>query len=127
MDDSKINFLYKILPTSHELPPSPEIPLQLTPLDKKDGFIHLSNSIQAKQTAARFFGDEDEIIILKIPYNQSGIKENVKWEVPPGILGEHFPHLYGDLLAKHVNIVKIKKNLKVGNERFEWPEGWLEM
>ena len=127
MDDSKINYLYKILPTSYELPLSSEIPFQLTPLDKKDGFIHLSNSIQVMQTAIRFFENEDEIIVLKIPYNQNGIKENVKWEAPPGTF-EYFPHLYGDLLAKYiVNIVKVKNLKKFGNEGFEWPEGWLEM
>jgi uncharacterized protein (DUF952 family) len=128
MHDSKINFLYKILLTSHEIPPlsSLEIPIPLTSLDKKDGFIHLSNSTQVIQTAIRFFGDEDEILVMKIPYNQNGIKENVKWEAPPG-LEERFPHLYGDLLIKYiVDIVQVKSSKKSGSEGFEWPEGWLE-
>ncbi|RGB32428.1 hypothetical protein C1646_219677 [Rhizophagus diaphanus] len=128
MYDFKVNFLYKILLTSHELPPlsSLEIPIPLTPLDKKDGFIHLSNSTQVIQTAVRFFGNEDEILVLKISYNQNGIKENVKWEAPPE-LEERFPHLYGDLLIKHIiDIVQVKRLKKGGDKGFEWPEGWLE-
>ncbi|CAG8605782.1 1140_t:CDS:1 [Funneliformis mosseae] len=131
MDDSKINYLYKILPSSHVLPPlsSSETPITLTILDKKDGFIHLSNSIQVLQTAIKFFGNEDEILVLKIPYKK-GIKENIRWEFPPGTVQEYFPHLYGDLLRKYViNIVKVKNLRQDDNtiEGFEWPEGWLEM
>ncbi|CAI2173529.1 983_t:CDS:1 [Funneliformis geosporum] len=122
MDDSRINYLYKILPTSHVLPPlsSSETPITLTSLDKKDGFIHLSNSIQVLRTAIIFFGNEDEILILKIPYNHKGIKENINWEVSPGTIQEYFLHLYGDLLIKYVkNIVKVKNLKKVDNNIIE--------
>ncbi|GET04463.1 DUF952 domain-containing protein [Rhizophagus clarus] len=105
----------------------PEIPIPQTTLDKKDGFIHLSNSAQVIQTASRFFDTEDEILVLKISHYQNGIKENIKWETPPG-LEERFPHFYGDLLVKHiVDIVRVKNLKKGGSEGFEWPEGWLEV
>ena len=57
-------YLYKILDQQPE-DPLPET-LPETELDKKDGFIHLSNAEQTPLTAKRFFNDFDELWILRL-------------------------------------------------------------
>ncbi len=58
-------YLYKILDFPPPDPLSAELPL--SPLDAKDGFIHLSTAAQTPATASRFFTDYDTLHILRIP------------------------------------------------------------
>ena len=57
-------YVYKIL---SEEPPNP-LPhaLPLTPLDRQDGFIHLSVGWQVPQTTALFFGSYTAIWLLRV-------------------------------------------------------------
>lgn len=57
-------YVYKIL---SEEPPNP-LPhtLPLTPLDRQDGFIHLSAGWRAPQTTALFFGSYTTIWLLRV-------------------------------------------------------------
>ncbi|CAJ0754722.1 8925_t:CDS:2 [Entrophospora sp. SA101] len=77
---NNVNYLYKILSTKHELPPSISSPtpslisslsnytLPLTQLDIDDGFIHLSTARQVLTVANLFFKNEKEITLkLKKP------------------------------------------------------------
>ena len=86
-------YVYKILP---EPPPSP-LPdaLPLSPLDAKDGFIHLSTAEQVPKTAGRFFSNKCTLCLLKIPLKQ--IEQYVKWEE-----GESgcFAHVYDHGLGR---------------------------
>lgn len=62
-----------------------------TPLDVRDGFIHLSTAAQVRDTAGRHFaGAEDLVLVAMSPDSL-----DVRWEASRG--GDLFPHLYGAL------------------------------
>ncbi|KJA30062.1 hypothetical protein HYPSUDRAFT_32125 [Hypholoma sublateritium FD-334 SS-4] len=94
-------YIYKIVPSS--APPSSPLPdaLPVSDLDKADNFIHLSTALQVPETLKRFFGNVEQVYILRITYSQ--VESKVKWEdsrgTGPGGVGEPdtFPHLYNDL------------------------------
>lgn len=65
----------------------------LPPLDEKDGFVHLSTAKQLPGTLSRFFGEEDEVVLLKMDYRRLSSWKDVRWEGTSS--GEAFPHLYG--------------------------------
>jgi len=98
-------YLYKIF--SGEVPPSVPIPLELplSPLDAKDGFVHLSTAKQTPITAAQFFAGESSIVIGKIPLNRLNA-DHVKWEVEgsPGCA-----HLYNGPKLGRAELVEIMK------------------
>ena len=82
-------YVYKIL---SDAPPSP-IPavLPLSELDRKDGFIHLSNASQVPITASLFFTSSTELGLLKIDTRKTlEAGGSYKWAKElPGC-----PHLY---------------------------------
>jgi len=94
-------YIYKIVPSSFP-PPSP-LPdaLPVSDLDNADNFIHLSTALQVPGTLKRFFGNVEQVYILRIHYSQ--VESKIKWEdskgTAPGSVGEPdvFPHLYNDL------------------------------
>ena len=69
----------------------------LTQLDRDDGFVHLSASRQLAGTLARFFAEEDHLILIQVDESQLGSK--LVWEAPYPNDGRGgiFPHYYGDL------------------------------
>ncbi|KAG6880446.1 hypothetical protein C0992_000048 [Termitomyces sp. T32_za158] len=131
--------VYKIVPSDLIVFPLPER-LPLSPLDEKDGFIHLSTAKQLLGTLSRFFANETSIYILRIKYET--IEPCVRWEnsskgngepgtnpeglqdsvdvhvfVEPGVIGDNnvFPHLYngGRLGREEIeNVVTIEKESK---------------
>lgn len=62
-----------------------------SPVDTRDGFIHLSTAAQARDTAARHFGGETDLLLVTVATD--GL--DVRWEPSRG--GDLFPHLYGEL------------------------------
>jgi uncharacterized protein (DUF952 family) len=64
-----------------------------SPDDIRDGFIHFSSAEQLRGTLEKYFGNEDEIIIVS--FDAQGFGDDLKWEVSRG--GMKFPHLYVDL------------------------------
>lgn len=62
------------------------------PVDLSDGFIHLSSADQVRETAARHFAGESDLVLAAI--EADGL-EGLKWEPSRG--GTLFPHLYRDL------------------------------
>jgi uncharacterized protein (DUF952 family) len=73
-----------------------------SPLDIKDGFIHLSKKIQVRPVIDRYFQELFPLIILKIS-NQL-ILEKLKWELSPSI-NQKFPHLYEALSLEDIDTV----------------------
>lgn len=74
-------FVYKIL---SEEPPNP-LPhtLPLTPLDRQDGFIHLSAGWQVPQTTALFFGSFRTIWLLRVDTEVArGEQARLEWGDP---------------------------------------------
>ena len=60
-----------------------------------DGFIHLSTRAQFVDTANRFYGDLDELVLLTIDPDR--LTDPVRFEPPMPGADELFPHLYGPL------------------------------
>ena len=63
------------------------------PIDIADGFIHFSTASQARETAARHFAGQTELLLIAIDGARLG--EALKYEVSRG--GALFPHLYAPL------------------------------
>lgn len=64
-----------------------------SPDDERDGFIHCSSREQVGATAARFFPDEPNLVVVAI--DERALGDVVRWENASN--GELFPHLYGSL------------------------------
>jgi uncharacterized protein (DUF952 family) len=64
-----------------------------SPVDLKDGYIHLSAAAQAQETARLHFAGRGDLILLRLEARRMG--DALKWEPSRG--GALFPHLYGAL------------------------------
>ena len=71
-------------------------------LDRRDGFIHFSTAEQARETAAKHFAGERDLLLLYVDTTKLG--DDLKWEPSRG--GALFPHLYGDLALAAVTKVE---------------------
>jgi len=68
------------------------------PVDLADGYIHFSAAEQVRETAAKHFAGQSDLMLLWIESEALGDK--LKWEPSRG--GALFPHLYDVLDLKHV-------------------------
>lgn len=66
--------------------------------DVRDGFIHFSTAAQTRETAARHFAGQDDLLLLRVEAVLLG--DRLKWEPSRG--GALFPHLYGELALNAV-------------------------
>ena len=66
-------------------------------LDKKSGYIHLSEKKQLEKTIKIYFLNK-KVVILKIDIER--LKKKPLWEISRG--GEKFPHLYDRLTLESV-------------------------
>lgn len=71
-------------------------------IDLADGFIHLSTASQVRETAAKHFAGQDDLVLVAIEEAQLGSALN--YEISRG--GQPFPHLYGPLSLDAVEWVK---------------------
>jgi len=72
------------------------------PIDIVDGFIHFSTAAQARETAARHFAGQTNLLLIAIDATKLG--DALKYEVSRG--GALFPHLYATLGLDAVRWVK---------------------
>ncbi|EAV44674.1 hypothetical protein SIAM614_07338 [Roseibium aggregatum IAM 12614] len=63
------------------------------PVDLQDGFIHFSAEDQVRETAAKHFAGQQELLLAAFDADSFGDK--LKWETSRG--GALFPHLYAPL------------------------------
>ncbi|MEN3930138.1 DUF952 domain-containing protein [Microvirga sp. W0021] len=63
------------------------------PIDLQDGFIHFSTASQARETAAKHFSGETDLLLIAI--DESRLSEQLRYE--PARNGDLFPHLYEPL------------------------------
>ncbi|KAI9465408.1 hypothetical protein BJY52DRAFT_1113508 [Lactarius psammicola] len=87
--DTFPRYVYKIL---SEEPPDP-LPhtLSLTPLDRQDGFIHLSSGWRVPQTAGLYFGPITTIWLLRVDTDVARAENaRFKWGDPGCV------HMYAD-------------------------------
>lgn len=86
------------------------------PVDHRDGFIHFSDAGQVKETAARHFRGESDLLLIAVDTEKLGAA--LKWEVSRG--GAFFPHLYAPLDMAAVVWVQ---DLPLGDDGFHvFPE-----
>ena len=62
-------------------------------LDLADGFIHFSSAPQAAETARRYFGGQENLVLVAV--EADGLGAALRWEPSRG--GDLFPHLYAPL------------------------------
>jgi uncharacterized protein (DUF952 family) len=63
------------------------------PVDLADGYIHFSTGEQARETAARHFAGQGDLVLVAVDTDRLG--EALRWEPSRG--GALFPHLYAPL------------------------------
>lgn len=71
-------------------------------IDLTDGYIHFSTAEQARETAARHFAGQDDLLLIAIDVSRLG--DALKYEPSRG--GALFPHLYAPLDLKAVRWAK---------------------
>ncbi len=72
----------------------------------RDGFVHLSTTLQVQLPANRLFAGRDDIVLLHLDGTRLGAE--VRWEPgdPSDPASMLFPHLYGPLPAAAVTAVR---------------------
>jgi uncharacterized protein (DUF952 family) len=68
------------------------------PMDKADGFIHLSTASQLTETVDRHFSGQRGLVIAAI--DLAALGDGVRWELSRN--GQLFPHVYGRLVPQSV-------------------------
>jgi uncharacterized protein (DUF952 family) len=63
------------------------------PVDHADGFMHFSTAAQARETAAKHFAGQDDLLIVAVDAEKLGAA--LRYEASRG--GALFPHLYAPL------------------------------
>jgi uncharacterized protein (DUF952 family) len=63
------------------------------PIDLSDGFIHFSTGDQLRETAARHFARQDDLVLIAV--DDAHLGPDLVYEVSRG--GDLFPHLYAPL------------------------------
>lgn len=62
-------------------------------VDLADGFIHFSTAAQLRETAAKHFAGQDDLLLITV----DGAKLGAALQYEPSRGGDLFPHLYGPL------------------------------
>ena len=71
-------------------------------IDLEDGYIHFSTAAQARETAARHFAGQGDLVLVVIAAEALG--DSLRWEPSRG--GDLFPHLYSPLRLDAVRWVR---------------------
>jgi uncharacterized protein (DUF952 family) len=71
------------------------------PVDVADGFIHFSAAHQVRETAARHFAGQADLVLVAVDADALGAA--LIWEVSRG--GDRFPHLFAPLPMSAVRSV----------------------
>lgn len=69
---------------------------------EQEGFIHCSTLEQVEDTANRFYGDLDQLVVLTIDPHL--VPSAIVWEAPGAGIDVLFPHVYGPLPVAAVNL-----------------------
>ena len=83
------------------------------PVDRADGFIHLSAADQVAETAGRHFAGEEDLVLVAVATERLG--DALRWEPSRG--GALFPHLYAPLQMTAVVWVPSLWLLSLGKQR----------
>ena len=72
-----------------------------SPVDLRDGFIHLSTDVQLAGTLRLHFAGQRDLVLVEI--RSADLGDALRWEPSRG--GDLFPHLYGVLAVSLANRV----------------------
>lgn len=85
-----MTLIFKIVPRSLWQEAVARGAFEGAPVDLADGYIHFSTADQARETAAKHFAGQDDLLLAAFDAARFG--EALKWEPSRG--GALFPHLY---------------------------------
>ncbi len=85
--------VYKIVPAALWREAERAGRLAGAPVDLADGFIHLSSAAQVRDTAAKHFAGQADLLLVAVDPRRLG--PALRWEISRG--GALFPHLYAPL------------------------------
>ena len=101
--------IYKICPRALWQEAERDRAFRGAPVDLADGYIHFSTAGQVRETAARHFAGQDDLVLVAV--EAAALGPALKWERSRG--GALFPHLYGDLRLHSVRSVE---SLRLGTD-----------
>ncbi|MCW5706811.1 DUF952 domain-containing protein [Shinella sp.] len=108
--------IYKIVPASLWQKAKATGIFEGAAIDLSDGFIHFSTAVQAKETAARHFAGQTDLLLVAVDGEALG--ERLVYEPSRG--GDLFPHLYA---ALPLSAVLWEKPLSLGPDgAHQFPE-----
>ncbi len=84
---------YKVLTAAQMADLEAQAVFKGAPVDRADGYIHLSTAAQLAETVDKHFAGQDDLHIVTVDLAVLG--DAVKWEASRG--GALFPHIYTDL------------------------------
>jgi uncharacterized protein (DUF952 family) len=113
-----VSILYKIMPKKEWEQAQSEGAYTGSAVDRGDGFIHLSAAHQVRETAAKHFAQQENLVLLSI--DEDSIGDSLKWEISRG--GALFPHVYGPL---PINAVREANSLPLENGEHQFPESLI--
>ena len=85
-----MSWLYKILPAARWAARGDRVPE--APVDVQDGFLHLSDAAQVRETARRHFAGQRDLVLVTLDPARFA-RGTLRWEPSRG--GALFPHVYG--------------------------------
>jgi uncharacterized protein (DUF952 family) len=88
-----VTLIYKIVPAALWRAAEALAQFDGAPVDVADGFVHFSTAAQVRETAAKHFGGQRDLLLLTVEAERLG--DALKWEPSRG--DDLFPHLYGKL------------------------------
>lgn len=106
--------IYKICPRALWREAEAEGRFGGAPVDRADGFIHFSTAAQVRETAARHFAGQADLVLVSVEADALGAA--LRHEPSRG--GDLFPHLYGDLPLDAVRAVVDLPLDRDGSHRF---------
>jgi uncharacterized protein (DUF952 family) len=95
-DPSSMPLIYKICPAALWRQAEAEGLFRGSPADLADGYIHFSTAEQAKETAAKHFAGQSDLVLIAVDSEPLGAI--LQWEPSRG--DALFPHLYAPLDPK---------------------------
>ncbi len=98
----RMTLIYKICPRDLWRDAERDGVFRGAPVDRADGYIHFSTDAQVRETAAKHFAGQDDLLLIAVEAEALG--PALKWEPSRG--GALFPHLYGELSLRSVRSVK---------------------
>ena len=88
-----MSLVYKIVPRALWAEAETTGVFEGAPVDAADGYIHFSTAEQARETAAKHFAGQDDLLLVAVDADALG--PALRWEPSRG--GALFPHLYAPL------------------------------